>query len=263
MINGRMINYNPIPNQLEKILSYIFPFSVEQKKGEISPYLEVSLYCGKYKLNAAKVNYSYGGLHYIFDEVFNKIQIKEKKIKNALILGFGAGSVACLLTEKYNQNCMITGVEKDAEVIQLAHKYFNITRFKKLELIHADASDFVSMSTLKFDLIIVDVFVEDNVPKKFHQLPFIQRLDELLSENGILIFNKVINNSDHKNEMKLVSENINNTMGKCVFHDIVFSNTKNSVLIFDRKKSTKNYPLDEKYYDKNNTPDSLKIKEPV
>jgi len=102
---------------------------VEQCVGEVSPYLEVNLINGKYSLDTSKVNYSYGSLYRIFDQTFLKFNLKAHEVKSVLVLGFGAGSVASLLAEKYCTGCEITGIERDQVVINLANKYFELNRF--------------------------------------------------------------------------------------------------------------------------------------
>ena len=220
---------------LKKLTSYLFPLLIEEGVGEVSPCLEVSLSSGKYTLNTSKVNYSYGGLHLVFDGVFKKLKMQEMKIEKALVFGFGAGSIASLLTEKYNQECFITGIEKDGVVIKLAEKYFNVARFKKLKLLQEDAFDFASRCSDKFDLIAVDVYIESDVPKNLHELPFIKYLNNLLSEKGILIFNKVVSNPAHKEELEMLCKNIKNTMGDYKIHELSFFGTQNEVVIFSRE----------------------------
>ena len=175
--------------KIRHISSYLLPVVIRRRKGEITLYLEVLLVNGKYVLDTSSVNYSYGGLHKVFQKTFIYFNLKKLEFENVLILGFGAGSVASILTEEYGMKCKIIGIEKDSVVIDLAKKYFNIDRFKNLELVHESAYTYVQHIDRKFDLIIMDVFVDETVPKMFHEENFLQHLNRILSNNGVLFYN--------------------------------------------------------------------------
>lgn len=51
---------------------------------------------GKLMLNANQSNYSFGGLHLIFEQLFDQIQIDKYDFKNVLLLGLGAGSISVI-----------------------------------------------------------------------------------------------------------------------------------------------------------------------
>ena len=77
----------------------------------------------------------------MFRKAFSRFNIRERDISNALILGFGTGSVASILCDEYKKDVYLTGVEKDPVVIDLAKKYFHIDRYKNLSLHIEDAGD--------------------------------------------------------------------------------------------------------------------------
>lgn len=223
---------------IKHITSFIYPIKIEQCIGEISPYLEVKLLNGKYVLDTSNVNYSYGALHKIFDQTFDNFKIKDRDIENVLILGFGAGSVASLLTEKYGVECEITGIEKDSVVIHLARKYFNISRFKNLQIISVDAYDYVQTHSKKFDVIVVDIYVDEQVPKCFHEKRFLKQLDRLLQHNGVLFFNKVVNNAKQEIEFNELASNVEEIFGSSLTYKLIRNRTHNHMLIHDRKTET-------------------------
>src|ERR1041385_6778137 len=130
-------------NFLKYLASFLFPYKVEERKSNVSGKIEVVYSKGKLVLDSAHVNYSFGGLHEGFQKAFFQFKIKEREIKNVLILGFGSGSVASILQDEYGKEINIVGVEKDLEVIELAKKYFSIEKYKNLALHCEDAFDFV------------------------------------------------------------------------------------------------------------------------
>ena len=136
------------------MVSYLYPVVVEKRKGTVTPYLEVIKSNRKYLLNSENANYSYGGLHVLFNKFFKQIGIKKYDIKSVLVLGMGAGSVVSLLRQKYKIDCAITAIEKDEVVIELAKKYFEIEKYNPLNIVNADAFEFVNTTYKKYDLII-------------------------------------------------------------------------------------------------------------
>ena len=138
---------------------------MEERKGAVTPRLEIYLSNGRYILDSARVNYSFGRLHAVFRKAFSRFNIRERDISNTLILGFGTGSVASILCDEYKKDVHLTGVQKDPEVIDLAKKYFHIDRNKNLLLHIEDAGDFVENCGKKFDLVVGDIFVGADVPE--------------------------------------------------------------------------------------------------
>ncbi len=221
--------------KFKDLLSYLYQLTIEQCAGEVSPYLEVNLLKGKYVLDASKVNYSYGTLHKIFDQTFRNFNLKERAVKNALILGFGAGSVASLLTEEYGMGCEITGIEKDPVVIYLARKYFNLKQFNNLKLICGDAYNYVQVPTKKFDIIVVDICIDDEVPKWFHKKEFLMQVDRLLQNDGVLFFYKLVNNPKQEIELNELVSNMEEIFGSTFMYNFPSSKTNNHILIHDRR----------------------------
>lgn len=178
-------------NRFDKLLSYIYPISIETTESEINPFLEVVYQNGKYILNSANTNYSYSGLYDLFNLLFQTLKIDWGKVNNALILGFGAGCVVPLIRE-YSSNCNIVGVEVDEKVIELGQKYFNTAELQNTVIVHDDAINYINESTKQFDLIIVDIYIDRVVPSEAESIAFIKSLNEHLSKGGALVFNKLI-----------------------------------------------------------------------
>lgn len=216
------------------VCSYLFPWLVEQRVGGISPFLEVWLIDGKYHLNTQKANYSFGSLHTVFSMVFNKRNIKERNPDAVLMLGFGTGSVASILQEEYQMSCKITAVDKDPVVIELGHKYFNIDRFKDLKVICEDGYDFVQRCQDTFDLIVVDIFVDLDVPSCFNDELFLQALNRLLSDKGTLFFNKIPYSSESIVETDVLHERLKKIFRYTEVDKVTIENTGNWVFVCEK-----------------------------
>jgi spermidine synthase len=226
-------------NILRFFSSFISPVKVEERKGAVTPLLEIYLSKGRYVLDADRVNYSFGGLHAVFRKAFSRFNIRERDISNALILGFGTGSVASILCHDYQKDVHLTGVEKDPVVIDLARKYFHIDRYKNLSLHIEDAGDFVESCDKKFDLVVVDVFVGADVPEKFTQENFLAALGRLLSPEGIVFFNVVVYDEKIRTACASLFEKMESLIGKTEFCRIFFKVTENWIFVCDKRKSKK------------------------
>lgn len=176
-------------------LSYIYPNIIELTKSDINPVLEVVMYNGKYSLNSENTNYSFGTLHLLFKKIFHKINLDWERIKKVLIIGFGTGSAAQIVRQ-HKADCDIIGVEIDQQVISLGEKYFNTKNLQRTQIICDDGDHYVSHSTEKFDLVIIDVFIDKKVPDIFETKTFLLNLKNILTNGGYVIFNKVVYNKE-------------------------------------------------------------------
>jgi len=220
-----------VTNAFKFLSSFLFTYTIEERKSEVSGKIEVLYSNGKYVLDSAHVNYSFGGLHTVFQRAFSQFQIKQREIKNVLILGFGSGSVASILQDEYGKHLEITGVEKDSEVIVFAKKYFSIDKYKNLNLHREDAFEFVQSCNQKFDLIVMDVFIDLDVPEKFSEENFISALGKLLSEDGILFYNLVIHNETVRDKGAELFKKMNSLIGKTEWCRIFAQRTENWVFV--------------------------------
>jgi spermidine synthase len=195
-----------MPNTPQKLLSYLYPVTIEERKGTVTPYLEVCLYKGKYILNSANANYSFDGLHQVMDRFFSQVKLGNFAFENILLLGMGAGSVIELIRNKYEMLAPITAIEKDAVVIELAEKYFDIHSYKHLRIVNEDAFDFVNQTNEQFDLIISDVFIDNTVPTKCQSEEYYKCLRKIVSPQGLIGCNLMVNQKDQTELAKLKAE---------------------------------------------------------
>lgn len=221
----------------QRLLSYLVPVTIEKRTGAYLPTIEVNLRNGEYILDGDNVNYSFGSLHDLFLQTFTRFNIKEKPIKSVLILGFGAGSVAHILHKEFQMQCSITGIEIDSVMLELAHKYFNLSSYQNIEIICDDADEFIRRDDNVYDLIIVDLFVERRVPKKFTKPGFLYEIKQHLNPDGFLFFNRINENALQQKETKTLLKTINMIMsGNAEMVDFHQNETDNVILVYENNE---------------------------
>lgn len=97
--------------------------------------------------------------------------------QSILLLGLGGGSNT-LLVRKLYPKAKITAVEKDPLMASISKTYFGVDKIKNLEIVIADALEFVGDfdKSTHYDLVLVDCFEGKYIPKKLENLDFIQSL---------------------------------------------------------------------------------------
>ena len=175
---------------LKKWLSYLVPINIRNEKSHWSKTLEVTWTNGELVLDSANTNYSYGSLQRILRIGLLQIGFKKvAKMNHILILGVAGGSVVKTLINESGYKNKITGVEIDANVIEIAKKYFELDLIPNFDIILDDAFEFVLKTKEKYDLIIIDVFQDTKMPNFLFEDFYINRLLEILEPNGMFLFN--------------------------------------------------------------------------
>ena len=187
------------PPRWKKWLSYLTEFHIEDAPSEHNPQLHLCLSNGRYQLCTENAIYSYGDLYDNFAEAFTQLDLKNRRIKKVLILGFGLASIPIIL-EKMGYHYEYTAVEIDEQVIYLASKYELPHLESPVQIICADAFTWVSMTEEKFDMIAVDVFLDDVIPDRFMQANFLKNTKQLLTEKGLLLYNCLANTEKDKTD---------------------------------------------------------------
>jgi len=179
-------------NFIQKIVSYLYPIKVKEISSERSGSLEVTLVNGKLVIDSENANYSYGRLQEVLKKGLLQIGTKRlQKLENTLVLGVAGGSVIQTLRNDFNIDSKITGVEIDPDVIELANEYFKLNSISNLELIIANAFEFIKTTNTTYDLIIIDIFNDSKMPKELFENQFWLSIHKSLNNNGKCLFNTI------------------------------------------------------------------------
>ncbi len=160
-----------------------------------------SLAFGTY-IQVGGLTQSGGIMHQVWGKPLKKISNFQFPISNVLILGLAGGTVVKFV-KKYWPDADITGVDIDSKMVELGRKYLGLDDYK-VKVVINDAEKFLSTShkpstraqaeglqSIKFDLILVDLYVGDKFPQKFESIKFIHLVRNALTTEGIAIFNRL------------------------------------------------------------------------
>jgi len=108
---------------------------------------------------------------------------------NALLLGLGAGSIP-LLHEQVNPNLRITGVEIDADVVELGRRFFGLEQRRNTRVVIDDARPFLREDESTYDLVELDLFRGGTeVPFYLATREFFTLAADHLNDGGLLAMN--------------------------------------------------------------------------
>jgi len=193
---------------IQKLFSYLYPIKIFKKNSARSKTIEVTWTNGELVLDSENTNYSYGSLQRILRYGLRNIGYdRVLKMDHILVLGVAGGSVIKTLVDEIEYKGKITGVEIDPDMIQIANQYFNLNKIKQLQIVIDDAFEFVLKTKDRYDLIIIDIFEDTNMPNFLFEKFFSERVCFLLKDQGFVLFNTMILDEAHNvRNRKYISE---------------------------------------------------------
>jgi spermidine synthase len=209
---------------LKTAVSYFWELPVEKVDSQVSGRLEVKMSGGKYILDSPHANYSFGSLHRLFQRIFDKIGLASEPPASVLLLGLGGGSVISILRKEYGLDMPVTAVEADPEVIRLAVQYFQVGQYAGVKVIRGDAAGFVETEGAQYGMIIVDIFVDNNVPESVLRPSFLENCTRILEPGGSLLFNFIKQNPAQSASYGSLLKTVDSLGLSCVEHPIFHSN---------------------------------------
>lgn len=149
----------------------------------------------------------------LYNQVFSAFSISLKQNAKILVLGVGGGTVIhkCLSIQ---QNIQITGVDIDSRIITIAKKYFNLDK-ANIKFIHQDAKIYIRENSEVFDMVIVDLFIGNDIPEFVEQKEFIHQISLITKKRG-----KLLINFQRMNEYKQRARKLQNSL------TLIFSSVK-------------------------------------
>jgi len=185
------------PHFLRWISSYFQEQVLEERRTPHNPRLAVIEVNGRRRLDGLTVNYSHGSLERVLRGAFELAGVRERSVASLLMLGFGAGSAVRLLREEFGHAPRVTAVELDPAVLELARRWFGCVADEQLELVLADAAQWVRTARTQHELLLVDAFVDERVPETLLRPEFLADAARLVAPGGLLLFNTIADTLAH------------------------------------------------------------------
>lgn len=121
----------------------------------------------------------------IFDAAFEKYLPKNST--KILVLGWAGGSVGDSLIKKL-KNYSITAIENDENMIEIYNKHFQSEKMN-VNLVNDTAENWILNEEGTYDVIIVDVFIDGQIPKNCLTENFIMNLFYKCKKDTMIFWN--------------------------------------------------------------------------
>ncbi len=180
----------PTVSWWQRLMSHFVEIELEKRTSRHNKTLIVSLVQNRYQLSTAKSVYSFDDLYLNFRKAFREIRLPAEGAE-VLVLGAGLASVPLILEKSFERRYRYTLVELDELIIELASKYTLPRLDSPVQMVHADAEHYVKIARQRFDLVIVDLFVEDVVPTYFSSEAGCEAVRDLLGVRGLVLCNRL------------------------------------------------------------------------
>ena len=126
--------------------------------------------------------------------------------RRALLVGLGAASLTKFL-HRHRPNARITVVEIESRVIAVARQHFKLPeQSTHLDIVIADAVDFMMQHGPRYDLILVDGFDADARAGMLDTLPFYVNCRARLTDDGMLITNLLSRRKDFRHSVARIKQ---------------------------------------------------------
>lgn len=175
---------------------------LEEVDSPINGRIQVVKVFGDIKLMVGGLPQSSRLVKKIWDAALKKLKRERFTPKDVLVLGVAGGSALELLSY-YWPGAKITGVEIDPVMLRLGKKYFHLANIPNLDIIEADAQDFVEKTEEVFDMVLVDLYLGKSVPKQFMEGKFIKKLKGKTGRGGVVAFNHLYSLLEKEDASKL------------------------------------------------------------
>jgi spermidine synthase len=179
---------------MERLWSYFAPRKIDYV---LHPYYLELLYAkDTFILNSQNANQSNASLKKAFHYAFHELDIYHQNFPRVLILGLGLGSIIELLQENSRIDRVIA-YENNSTVLRWLDAYYQISE-DQLKIKEATAMNSLEEEGF-FDLILVDLFEDTDIPGFLGELEFWKSLISKLNPDGRIVWNTL---SSGKGRMK-------------------------------------------------------------
>jgi spermidine synthase len=105
-----------------------------------------------------------------------------------LVVGLGGGTLPSFLHRHYPE-ATIDAVDIDPEVVQVARDYFGFREDNRMRAHVQDGRQFIEQCDQRYDLILLDAFSSDSIPRQLTTREFLQAVRRALTPRGMAVAN--------------------------------------------------------------------------
>ena len=105
-----------------------------------------------------------------------------------LVIGLGGGSVVKRMWRDYPE-MRLDVVELDPEIVEVAHRFFELPRDPRIRVFVDDGRAFLETTVETYDIVIIDAFDEDRVPRPLTTDEFLRTTRDQLAPDGVVAYN--------------------------------------------------------------------------
>jgi spermidine synthase len=132
--------------------------------------------------------------HFEYTEYFQMPWLWNHDIRRVLMVGLGGGSTQRAY-QHYYTNTMVSTVEIDPVVVEVAKKYFSVQETPRLKIHTNDGRVFLRQTTNIYDVILMDAYSTtrygSSLPRQLVTKEFFTLASRHLSTNGVLAYNVI------------------------------------------------------------------------
>ncbi len=129
-----------------------------------------------------------------------------KMPKRVLLAGTGGGSTARYFASRF-PDVQGDAVELSGAIIDLAKDYFDCPYTGNWSLIQADIREYVKQCPYRYDLIVMDIAIEQHTPLWLVEQTFLQHCRALLTQQGHIAINLIVKDAqDFLNTLAMVRQ---------------------------------------------------------
>jgi spermidine synthase len=111
-----------------------------------------------------------------------------EKPRRFLVVGLGGGVLPMFL-RKYYPDAVIDAVDIDPEVVAVAKKFFGFREDPVMKAHVADGRRFIEQAREPYDVIFLDAYGSDSIPRHLTTQEFLQAVRRALTPNGVVVSN--------------------------------------------------------------------------
>lgn len=194
----------------EKIKYFFRYYTIKEGRSPVNGLYKVIMWLNRPRLIIGGMIQSGPAIRQIWHKAIHELKNKNVKVNRALIIGLGCGDVAFEIQRHYPK-AKIVGVEIDPHVVEMARCYFDLATVKNLNISVAEGSGYVAKLARakhqeKFDLIIVDAYLGNAMPRQFRNKTFFKQISKILAHDGVIIYNHLFYDQFKKQAEMFIKE---------------------------------------------------------